>query len=110
MSYLSKIIFATCIVIFVPNIACTPKLVRSTKNIQLIFANSELKNWWIVLNNYHTKHGKFPDKIENLDTNNDLDPSKIKYVYPDKEILIESKRILPSGKVLRLMQDGEIKY
>jgi hypothetical protein len=69
---------------------CKPKLVASAKDIESAEIRVELKNLWILLEDYRTTHGHFPEKLSNLEGIDSILSNEWDYTPNDSQFIVKS--------------------
>lgn len=89
-------------------ICCKPKVIESAKDVNAAEIQMELKNLWVLLEDYRSTNGHFPQTLSDL---NGIDPASLsKWDYTPNATPVVAKSISnQSGTLWLLSADGKIR-
>lgn len=91
-------------------IYCKPKLVKSAKNVESLEVRMELKNLWILLEEYRVLHGHYPRALSDLEELDSVSLTKNWDYKPDSNsLIVESPKKGDKNKTIWVLNaDGKI--
>ena len=88
-------------------LCCKPKLMESARNMESAEVRMELKNLWVLLDDYRSAQGHFPRTLSKLEGIDPASLSKWDYMPNASPVIVQSIRN-ENGFFWSLSADGKI--